>query len=119
MVGAIITCERLRNVIFLLRTMSNYIDFLRVPQHLGWLLSPITVNNWLEMMLQFIYQKFEKKNYNLLTPHFSSSLFKRLCQLLDLVTLDITSLRYSYCVLAAAAIYILVDPRLAISISGN
>ena len=89
-------------------------------QHLNWVLSPITVNNWLEMMLQFIYQKLEKnKTNNIFTPQFSSSLFKKLCQLLDLVTLDITSLRFSYCVLAAAAIYILVDPNLAISISGK
>ncbi len=70
-------------------------------------------------MLQFIYQKLENKNKNMLTPHFSSTLFKRLCQLLDLVTLDITSLRFSYGVLVAAAIYILVDKKLAISTSGT
>lgn len=75
-------------------------------------------------MLQFIYEKLEKKkknniDKNIFNPHFSSTLFKISCQLLDLVTLDITSLRFSYCALAAAAIYILVDPDLAISISGE
>ncbi|XKL59878.1 hypothetical protein PGB90_000894 [Kerria lacca] len=89
-----------------------------IVTHLDWQLSPITINNWLEMMLQFIYQNLEKTNKNLFTPHFSSSLYKRLCQLLDLVTLDITSLRFSYGVLVASAIYILVDPNLAISTSG-
>ncbi|XP_065216852.1 G1/S-specific cyclin-E isoform X2 [Planococcus citri] len=89
-----------------------------ILKNLGWLLSPITINNWLEMMLQFIYQKLGNRNKNILVPHFSSTLFKRLCQLLDLVTLDITSLRFSYGVLAASAIYILVDPNLAVSSSG-
>lgn len=86
---------------------------------LNWDLTPITVNNWLNLYLQLATKKegnHDKENF--LLPDFSSHQFLKISQLIDLCMLDIDCLQFSYRTLAASAVYLMMSERIAVAVSG-
>lgn len=83
------------------------------------MLTPMTVSSWIEMFVQFMYRNpNETEATDSLHPRFNGSSLKRLYQLVDLAMLDSRSLKFSYGVITTSAVYILVDPSVAFSVSG-
>ncbi|MEQ2194699.1 hypothetical protein XENOCAPTIV_001774 [Xenoophorus captivus] len=67
---------------------------------LDWNLCPETPISWLKLYVQV---EAQKDGENFLEPQFSQETYIQITQLLDLCMMDISSLDYSYSVLAAAA----------------
>lgn len=88
-------------------------------QVLHWCLSPFTIHNWLSVYLQLCYQGNERHNLGFVYSQFSPALFSQLCQLVDLATLDINSLKFSYSVIAISAVYLVCSEQLALHVSGK
>ncbi|XP_054278740.1 G1/S-specific cyclin-E1-like isoform X3 [Macrosteles quadrilineatus] len=89
-----------------------------VCEALGWLLNPVTPLYWLKVFLQIAYQNQARHDLGFYFPQFSPTLYTRVATLLDFCTLDVGSLRFSYSVLAAAAIYLACSTELAVQVSG-
>jgi len=96
-----------------------------VMKSLNWELSPATSNCWLGIYMQLVNALEErevvesKENKAVLEmKQFSSHTFVQAARLLDLCTMDILSLRYSYSIIAAAAIYHTVSESMALKSSG-
>uniref|UniRef100_G3Q0P6 Cyclin E2 n=1 Tax=Gasterosteus aculeatus aculeatus TaxID=481459 RepID=G3Q0P6_GASAC len=73
---------------------------LHILKALNWSLCPETPISWLKLYAQVEAQTDQE---NFLVPQFSQELYIQITQLLDLCMLDISSLDFSYSVLAAAA----------------
>jgi len=82
-------------------------------------LTPISINYWVELMLQFICVDDSTAEDSLIVPQFPQNLFNQVAHLLDLASLDSTSLRYSYSELAASALTIVLNKKIALTISGK
>ncbi|XP_075215035.1 cyclin E isoform X2 [Lycorma delicatula] len=91
---------------------------LSILKALGWELSPVTVNNWLSTYLQLCYKDKARHSLGFIFPQFAGDLFKRISQLLDLATLDINCLKYSYSILAASCLYLTCSKSLALRVTG-
>ncbi|XP_032229452.1 G1/S-specific cyclin-E isoform X2 [Nematostella vectensis] len=81
-------------------------------QDLNWKLCPITSNTWLNIYMQLHWLSRnscealkDHSNFNFVIPRYSQPEFIKVSQLLDICSLDIESLQFSYSVLAAAAMY--------------
>lgn len=74
---------------------------------------------WLKVFMQLTYQGKARHDLGFLFPQFSATLYTRVAHLLDLSTLDIGSLRFSYSVLAAGALYLACNAQLAVTVSGT
>ena len=83
---------------------------------LNWGLSPMTPNAWVRMFMQLATK--ERENEEFVIPRFSGLPFINTMRLLDLVTMDMGSLSYSYSVLAASAICHLQSREKALAASG-
>lgn len=73
---------------------------------LCWNLTPITVNSWLNIYSQLsslTSKNVKTSNFNI--PSYSQPRFVQVAQLLDLCTLDVGSLQFSYSILVASALY--------------
>lgn len=70
-------------------------------------------------MLQFICVDDSTSEDSLITPQFPQNLFNQVAHLLDLASLDSNSLRYSYSELAASALTIVLNKKIALTISGK
>lgn len=90
-----------------------------VFQHLRFRLTPISINYWVELMLQFICVDDSTAEDSLIVPQFPQNLFNQVAHLLDLASLDSNSLRYSYSELAASALTIVLNKKIALTISGK
>lgn len=86
-----------------------------ILKSLKWDLTPMTPNCWLAMYMQ-LYSRLEKENRAsksckggagdaFMVPGYPSIFFVQIAHLLDLSMLDIGVLRFSYSVVAAAALY--------------
>nr|XP_057909388.1 G1/S-specific cyclin-E2 isoform X2 [Doryrhamphus excisus] len=73
---------------------------LHILKALDWTLCPETPISWLKLYAQV---EAQKDGDNFLVPQFSQEMYIQITQLLDLCMMDITSLDFSYSVLAAAA----------------
>ncbi|XP_034029811.1 G1/S-specific cyclin-E2-like [Thalassophryne amazonica] len=73
---------------------------LHILKALDWNLCPETPISWLKLYAQVDAQR---DGENFLVPQFSQESYVQIARLLDLCTLDISSLDFSYSVLAAAA----------------
>ncbi|MEQ2306098.1 hypothetical protein AMECASPLE_004575 [Ameca splendens] len=73
---------------------------LHILTALDWNLCPETPISWLKLYVQV---EAQKDGENFLEPQFSQETYIQITQLLDLCMMDISSLDYSYSVLAAAA----------------
>lgn len=82
-------------------------------------LTPVSINYWVELMLQFICVDDSTAEDSLITPQFPQNLFNQVAHLLDLACLDSNSLRYSYSELAASALSIVLNKNIALTISGK
>lgn len=95
-----------------------------IMKALNWELSPATANCWLGIYMQLanaIEETHESKENaisRLEVKRFSSHTFVQAARLVDLCTMDVLSLRYPYSVIAAAAVYHVVDERMALTTSG-
>ena len=97
-----------------------------IMKSLNWELSPATSNCWLGIYMQLVNALEEREvaeskenKVGLEMKHFSSHTFVQAARLLDLCTMDILSLRYSYSIIAAAAIYHTVSEKMALKSSGK
>lgn len=70
-------------------------------------------------MLQFICVDDSTSEDSIITAQFPVNLFNQVVHLLDLATLDSNSLRYSYSELAASALTIILNKKIALTISGK
>lgn len=70
-------------------------------------------------MLQFICVDDSTAEDSLIIPQFPQNLFNQVAHLLDLASLDSNSLRYSYSELAASALTIVLNKKIALTISGK
>lgn len=70
-------------------------------------------------MLQFICVDDSAAEDSLTIPQFPQNLFNQVAHLLDLSSLDTNSLRYSYSELAASALTIVLNKKIALTISGE
>jgi len=68
-------------------------------------------------MLQFICVDDSTAEESLIIPQFPQNLFNQVAHLLDLASLDSNSLRYSYSELAASALTIVLNKKIALTIS--
>lgn len=82
-------------------------------------LTPVSINYWVELMLQFICVDDSTAEDSLIVPQFPQNLFNQVAHLLDLASLDSNSLRYSYSELAASALTIVLNKKIALTISGK
>ncbi|XP_077144827.1 G1/S-specific cyclin-E1 [Ranitomeya variabilis] len=73
-----------------------------IMKALNWCLTPITVVSWLNIYLQMAHSK-ELQHF--LLPQYPHMTYLKIMELLDLCTLDVQSLEYSYRILAASALY--------------
>ena len=96
-----------------------------IMKSLNWELSPATANCWMGIYMQLANGLDDKQvaeskeNQNAFeTKQFSSHTFVQAARLLDLCTLDVVSLRYSYSVIAAAAVYHTRGEAVALKTSG-
>ncbi|XP_050399181.1 G1/S-specific cyclin-E isoform X2 [Patella vulgata] len=86
---------------------------------LRWGLSPMTVNNWLGIYLQVSnLEQINETEHSFVYPQFSGHSFVQIARLLDLCTLDIGCLQFSYSVVAASALYHMSSQEIALSVSG-
>uniref|UniRef100_A0A1B6J588 Uncharacterized protein n=1 Tax=Homalodisca liturata TaxID=320908 RepID=A0A1B6J588_9HEMI len=85
---------------------------------LDWRLNPVTPISWLKTFLQICYNDKARHSLGFMFPQFSPTIFSRVAHLLNLCTLDISSLRFSYSTLAASALYLALSPHLATHVSG-
>ena len=97
-----------------------------IMKSLNWELSPATANCWLGIYMQLANalderQVTESKENRAAfeMKQFSSHTFVQAARLLDLCTLDLVSLRYSYSVIAAAAVYHTKGEHIALKTSGT
>lgn len=90
---------------------------LSILKALKWELSPVTINNWLSTYLQLCYKDKARHKLGFVFPQFAGDLFKRISQLLDLSTLDVNCLNFSYSVLAASSLYLVCSKSLALRVS--
>ena len=80
-----------------------------VIKTLKWGLSPMTPNGWMKIFMQASNCDQSPENETFVLPQYSGLPFARAMQLLDLVTLDMGSLSYTYSILAATAFAIAQD----------
>ncbi|VDI08440.1 G1/S-specific cyclin-E-like [Mytilus edulis] len=86
---------------------------------LNWDLSPVTANGWLNVYLQVANIEYiTDTEHGFVFPQYSSHAFVQIAQLIDLCTLDIGCLAFTYSAIAAAALYHLTDEDVALSVSG-
>ena len=90
-----------------------------VLKKLNWSLSPQTPNAWAKLILQIEGSELKKfsqsttQMYNsLIKPAFSGLTYSKAMHLIDLCTLDIGSLDFTYPTLAASALYFIQDAPL-------
>ncbi|CAL8359207.1 unnamed protein product [Arctogadus glacialis] len=86
-----------------------------VLKALDWKLCPETPITWLKLYSQVEAQKSDE---NFLVPQFSQDTYIQMTQLLDLCLMDISSLDFSYSILAAAAFYHFSDFSVVHKVSG-
>lgn len=87
----------------------------------------MTPSGWLNLYMQIYYdgksvakQKLHNEiNFNFIYCQYSGYQFVRASQIIDLFSLDPGFLRYSYSVIAAAAMYFIFGKQVALSVSGN
>merc|ERR1719479_462433 len=71
---------------------------------LNWGLSPMTPNAWMRLYMQICHGSKMPCDEAFFLPAYSGLPFSRAMQLLDLCLLDMSSLEFSYSVLAASAL---------------
>ncbi|VDK55731.1 unnamed protein product [Cylicostephanus goldi] len=88
-------------------------------KELHWSLSPLTSIHWLSMYMQFLGNKEAVKNDGdkhvvdqpFIVPDTLREDFMNMARVLDLVLLDVESLKYSYRQLAAAVLFACYEPH--------
>ncbi|XP_063609490.1 G1/S-specific cyclin-E-like isoform X1 [Penaeus indicus] len=98
-----------------------------ILQKLNWDLCPVTSNCWLNTYLQ-LSQEFAQREANggesssddhsFVYPRYSPLTFVQAARLLDLCTLEISSLSFSSSIVAATAMCYMTSPQLASQVSG-
>lgn len=73
----------------------------------------------MELMLQLSCVNDSTAEESLIFPQFPRNVFNQISNLLDLVSLDSTSLRYSYSELALSALTIVLSKKILLTISGK
>ncbi|XP_071817798.1 G1/S-specific cyclin-E-like [Apostichopus japonicus] len=88
-------------------------------QALKWNLSPVTVNNWLNVYMQLAHtDEIIEGEANFLFPKYSPTTFIQITQLLDLCILDVGSWHFPYSILAATALYHMSSDDGALCVTG-
>lgn len=90
-------------------------------------MTPITPSCWLNLYMQLHVDSNEaliqglhsNLNYEYIFPKYSGYLFMKASQIIDLFSLDPGFLKYSYSIIAAAAMYFILGRNAALHVSGN
>jgi cyclin E len=91
---------------------------LMILKGLNWGLSPMTPNAWMRLYMQIFHGSKKPFDESFCLPAYSGLPFSRAMQLLDLCVLDISSLEFSYSVLATSALYHSESEAVALHVSG-
>uniref|UniRef100_A0A0P4WCX0 Cyclin N-terminal domain-containing protein n=1 Tax=Scylla olivacea TaxID=85551 RepID=A0A0P4WCX0_SCYOL len=98
-----------------------------ILKKLNWDLSPITSNTWLSTYIQLAHDisqpdamegKEEGDDHGFVFPRYSPLTFVQVARLLDLCTLEISSLSFTSSMIAATAMCHVMTPELATTVSG-
>ncbi|GAB6026758.1 G1/S-specific cyclin-E1, variant 3 [Chamberlinius hualienensis] len=90
-----------------------------ILKSLKWNLTALTVNGWLNIFMQTSNKdQIVNVHDNFFFPKYSGHIFVKVAQLLDLCMLDIGCFRFSYRVIAAAALLHLTSPEVFHSVTG-
>ena len=92
---------------------------LMILKGLNWGLSPMTPNAWMRLYMQIFHGSKKPFDESFCLPAYSGLPFSRAMQLLDLCVLDISSLEFSYSVLATSALYHSETEAVALHVSGE
>ncbi|XP_071957766.1 G1/S-specific cyclin-E-like [Antedon mediterranea] len=85
---------------------------------LNWELTPVTANAWLNTYLQLCnVDEIIQNNSNFVFPNYSQAAFVEIAQLIDLCTLDISSLQFHNSTIAASAFYHLSSEQLTYQVT--
>ncbi|XP_066569781.1 G1/S-specific cyclin-E1 [Amia ocellicauda] len=86
-----------------------------IMKELKWSLSPLTTMSWLNIYMQVAYLKDTSE---VLIPQYPQATFVQIAELIDLCTLDVRCLDFSYGVLAASALFHFSSLELVQKVSG-
>ncbi|KAK4297342.1 hypothetical protein Pmani_030222 [Petrolisthes manimaculis] len=98
-----------------------------ILKKLNWDLAPLTSNNWLNTYLQLTQDLPQEElpsvegnpdDHSFVFPRYSPLTFVQVARLMDLCTLDISSLAFSSSMIAATAMCHAMSPQLATKVSG-
>ncbi|KAK8740956.1 hypothetical protein OTU49_002793 [Cherax quadricarinatus] len=98
-----------------------------ILKKLNWDLSPITSNCWLNTYLQLAQEQSQRESgdgdaatddHSFVFPRYSPLKFVQVARLLDLCTLDMSSLGFTSSMVAATAMCYMISPQLATQVSG-
>lgn len=98
-----------------------------ILKKLNWDLSPVTSNCWLNTYLQVAQELPQQESKsgeatndenNFVFPRYSPLMFVQVARLLDLCTLEMSSLAFTSSMIAATALCYLMTPELATKVSG-
>lgn len=98
-----------------------------ILKKLNWDLSPVTSNCWLNTYLQLAQELMSREmkddeniddNHSFIFPQYSPLTFVQVARLLDLCTLDMSSLNFTSSTVAAGAMCYTMSPQLASRVSG-
>ena len=92
---------------------------LMILKGLNWGLSPMTPNAWMRLYMQICHGSKKPCDEAFFLPAYSGLPFSRAMQLLDLCLLDMSSLEFSYSVLATSALYHSECEAVALHVSGE
>ena len=92
---------------------------LMILKGLNWGLSPMTPNAWMRLYMQICHGSKKPCDEGFFLPAYSGLPFSRAMQLLDLCLLDMSSLEFSYSVLATSALYHSECEAVALHVSGE
>ena len=92
---------------------------LMILKGLNWGLSPMTPNAWMRLYLQICHGSKKPCDEGFFLPAYSGLPFSRAMQLLDLCLLDMSSLEFSYSILATSALYHSECEAVALHVSGE
>ncbi|XP_042243224.1 G1/S-specific cyclin-E-like [Homarus americanus] len=93
-----------------------------ILKKLNWDLSPITSNCWLNTYLQLAQDVGSNETatdeHSFVFPRYSPLTFVQVARILDLCTLDMSSLAFSSSMIAATALCYVISPAVACQVSG-
>ena len=92
---------------------------LMVLKGLNWGLSPMTPNAWMRLYMQICHGSRRPLDESFSLPAYSGLPFSRAMQLVDLCMMDISSLEFTYSILATSALYHTESEAVALNVSGK